>query len=210
MKSFAEYEEQKAADNLARVLVAYDIDPAYFCDNVLEYVASLNESVSLNELMAGLRGMAGQAAKGIGGAIGGMAGGIARGASKMGQAYTAAERQQQFKQAGNMITQLQNNLVSLGMDQTGLKQTFDSLAQGLQQAQGQSAQNQQSAEAAPAAAQSGQQPAAQVGQHQQTVGQQAQVGAQGQHQQTVGQWTDPSAKRVQQPLNPKHFQPQIA
>ena len=127
----------------------------------------------------------------------------------MGQAYTAAERQQKFKQAGDMITQLQNNLVSLGMDRSEMQQTFGSLAQGLQQAQGQSAQNQQSAEAAPeaqanqqdtgdpAAAQSGQQPA-------------AQVGAQGQHQQTVGQWTDPSAKRVQQPLNPKHFQPQIA
>jgi len=116
MKSFAEYEEQKAADNLARTLVAYDIDPAEFCDNVLEYVA-LNESMPVNELWSGLKG-----------AVGNMW-------NTAKQGYASGEGQAKYNKANQMITQLRDNLRQLGVAETKpMGQAFDNLSTGLQQA----------------------------------------------------------------------------
>lgn len=205
MKSFAEYEEQKAADNLARVLVDCNVDPVEFCDDVLEYFA-LNESMPINELLAGLGGAAGQ-----------MWNKVKQGVSQMGQAYASGEGQAKYNKANQMITQLRDNLRQLGVVETKpMGVAFDSLSTGLQQAvssmQGDPAM--QAKQAFPSKYQ-GEFVTPEVVPDQQNQQpqqpQQLQPNPQ-QHQQSVGQQNVPATgvPNLQNPLDPRNFQPQLA
>lgn len=204
MKSFAEYEEQKAADNLARVMVDCNVDPVEFCDDVLEYFV-LNESMPINELLAGLGGAAGQ-----------MWNKVKQGVSQMGQAYSSGEGQAKYNKANQMITQLRDNLKQLGVVETKPMGTaFDNLSAGLQQAvssmQGDSAM--QAKQAFPSKYQ-GQFVTPEVVPDQQPQQQpdpnaQLQPNPQ-QHQQSVGQQNTLASgvPNLKNPLDPKNFQPQ--
>jgi len=109
MKSFSEYQEQKAVERLARTIVECRIDPYEFCDNILE-------SYVKNE-----------------GFFGKMGAGLAGAAKNFGQNYKAGARGYGYDQAVKAVQGLQQQLQQLGYPfDPSIEKVFTDLQKGLE------------------------------------------------------------------------------
>jgi hypothetical protein len=138
MKSFEEYQVQRAGEELAERLAYYGIDPDEFCDNVLEVCAACNEAELYNELLGGLRNVAQGAMGGLGQAWQGakdmagqawqgardMAGqawqGAKQGMQNVGNLYQQGEQGAQLQRAKAAVQQLDQQLKQMGYNSPGI------------------------------------------------------------------------------------------
>lgn len=152
MKSFAEYQEHRAGEELAERLAGYGIDPDQFCDDALELFAACNESELYNELMGGLKNlaqgamgqmgnawqgakdMAGRAWSGAKDMAGQAVQGAQQGMQNMGNLYQQGEQGAQLQRAKAAVAQLQQQLKQMGYASPGVEKSLGFLTNHLDQA----------------------------------------------------------------------------
>lgn len=132
MRTFNEYRENKTEEELAALIVEAGIDPAEFCDFILETAARTDsEEELLNEVWGGIKGLAQNAWQGIKQNAGPM---MQKAAKWVGDTYQTGQKTQDIQNAQKSLNDLKMSLEKLGFNQQSLTNSLGSIHSQLQQA----------------------------------------------------------------------------